>query len=238
MVAEFEADLIRLRTREGTLVHSGEYSTLEVAELFGWAAPRSTAPSNRNASRRRPTWHKRRRDGDSPRVGVPHATAWGDADANRFVEHRKHPLRARPTGTRGPARTQAQVGRRLAAPAPRRPRGPVQPSSASRPDRGRPIPPVDAPVLVVERRLGMPPPPVDTDVLDSTVGVDAEGRGARVISDGGLPVRLSGPAARGEGRGDEQDDGAHAAGSSGHDSLTQIARFRFPRRWRRTHPHA
>jgi len=61
MVAEFESDLIRLRTREGmkvakakgrlhgkqpklnrrqeahlvSLVHSGEYSTLEVAELFG-----------------------------------------------------------------------------------------------------------------------------------------------------------------------------------------------------------
>ncbi len=61
MVAEFESDLIRLRTREGmkvakakgrlrgkqpklnrrqeahlvSLAHSGEYSTLEVAELFG-----------------------------------------------------------------------------------------------------------------------------------------------------------------------------------------------------------
>ncbi len=65
MVAEFESDLIRLRTREGmkvakakakakgrlrgkqpklkrrqeahlvSLVHSGDYSTLEVAELFG-----------------------------------------------------------------------------------------------------------------------------------------------------------------------------------------------------------
>jgi DNA invertase Pin-like site-specific DNA recombinase len=61
MVAEFESDLIRLRTVEGmkvakakgrlrgkqpklsrkqeahlvSLVHSGEYSTLEVAELFG-----------------------------------------------------------------------------------------------------------------------------------------------------------------------------------------------------------
>jgi len=61
MVAEFESDLIRLRTREGmkvakakgrlrgkqpklnrkqeahlvSLVHSGEYSTLEVAERFG-----------------------------------------------------------------------------------------------------------------------------------------------------------------------------------------------------------
>jgi DNA invertase Pin-like site-specific DNA recombinase len=61
MVAELESDLIRLRTREGmkvakakgrlrgkqpklnrrqeahlvSLVHSGEYSTLEVAELFG-----------------------------------------------------------------------------------------------------------------------------------------------------------------------------------------------------------
>jgi DNA invertase Pin-like site-specific DNA recombinase len=61
MVAEFESDLIRLRTREGmrvakakghlrlkqpklnrrqeahlvSLVHSGEYSTDEVAELFG-----------------------------------------------------------------------------------------------------------------------------------------------------------------------------------------------------------
>lgn len=67
MVAEFESDLIRLRTVEGmkvakaegqlkgkqpklsrkqeahlvSLVHSGEYSTLEVAELFG--VGRSTA---------------------------------------------------------------------------------------------------------------------------------------------------------------------------------------------------
>ena len=66
MIAEFESDLIRMRTREGmkvakakgrlrgkqpklnrrqeahlvSLVHSGEYSTLEVAELFG--AGRST----------------------------------------------------------------------------------------------------------------------------------------------------------------------------------------------------
>jgi DNA invertase Pin-like site-specific DNA recombinase len=76
-----ESDLIRLRTREGikvaeakgrlrgkqpklnrrqeahlvSLVHRGEYSSLEVAELFGaWAARRSTAPSNANASRPEP----------------------------------------------------------------------------------------------------------------------------------------------------------------------------------------
>ncbi len=71
MVAEFESDLIRLRTREGmkvakakgrlrgkqpklnrkqeahlvSLVHSGEYSALEVAELFGVGAPPCTGPS-------------------------------------------------------------------------------------------------------------------------------------------------------------------------------------------------
>jgi DNA invertase Pin-like site-specific DNA recombinase len=88
MVAEFESDLIRLRTVVGmkvakakgrlrgkqpklnrrqeahlvSLVHSGEYSTLEVAELFG--VGRSTvyrAPLNANGSRRRPTSRKRRR---------------------------------------------------------------------------------------------------------------------------------------------------------------------------------
>lgn len=53
------------------------------------AAPRSTAPSNGNASQRRPSWQKRRRDGDCPRVGVPHATPPWDADANRFVEYRE-----------------------------------------------------------------------------------------------------------------------------------------------------
>jgi DNA invertase Pin-like site-specific DNA recombinase len=72
MAAEFEADLIRLRTKEGmrvakakgrlrgrrpklnarqeahldSLIAAGEHSTAEVADLFGSAARRSTAPSN------------------------------------------------------------------------------------------------------------------------------------------------------------------------------------------------
>jgi DNA invertase Pin-like site-specific DNA recombinase len=88
MVAEFESDLIRLRTREGmkvarakgrlrgkqpklnrrqvahllSLAHSGEYSILEVAECLVSAAQLCTAPSNANGSRRRPTSPKRRRD--------------------------------------------------------------------------------------------------------------------------------------------------------------------------------
>ena len=79
MVAEFESDLIRLRTVEGvkvarakgrlrgkqpklnrkqeahlvSLVHSGEYSTAEVAELSESAAPPCTEPSNANGSPRR-----------------------------------------------------------------------------------------------------------------------------------------------------------------------------------------
>lgn len=86
MVAEFESDLIRLRTREGmkvakakgrlrgkqpkltrkqeahlvSLVHSGDYSTREVAELSESAAPRSTAPSSVNASKREPDSRRRR----------------------------------------------------------------------------------------------------------------------------------------------------------------------------------
>jgi len=77
MVAEFESDLIRLRTREGmkvakakgrlrgkqpklnrrqeahlvSLVHSGEYSTLEVAELFGVGCPESDTLRDGGASR-------------------------------------------------------------------------------------------------------------------------------------------------------------------------------------------
>ena len=70
MVAEFESDLIRLRTREGmkvakakgrlrgqqpklnhrqeahlvTLFKGGEYSTAELADLSAWPAPTSIAP--------------------------------------------------------------------------------------------------------------------------------------------------------------------------------------------------
>jgi hypothetical protein len=79
MVAEFESDLIRLRTREGmkvakgqgpaawqtaqaqpsprsalvSLVHSGEYSTLEVAELFG--SPLDGLRRHRTPTRRSPS---------------------------------------------------------------------------------------------------------------------------------------------------------------------------------------
>jgi excisionase family DNA binding protein len=82
MVAEFESDLIRLQTREGmkvakakgrprgkqpklnrrqeahlvSLVHRGEYSTAEVAELFGVGRStvyRAIASTTRSASRPR-----------------------------------------------------------------------------------------------------------------------------------------------------------------------------------------
>jgi len=88
-----ESDLIRLRTREGmkvakakgrlrgkqpklnrkqeahlvSLVHSGEYSTAEVAELFVSAAPPSTEPSNANASRPRRTSQTRHQGADRSR---------------------------------------------------------------------------------------------------------------------------------------------------------------------------
>jgi len=91
MVAEFESDLIRLRTREGmkvakakarlrgkqpklnrrqeahlvSLVHSGEYSALEVAELFSVGAPPCTARSNGNASKREPASRRRHRSADT-----------------------------------------------------------------------------------------------------------------------------------------------------------------------------
>jgi DNA invertase Pin-like site-specific DNA recombinase len=85
MVAEFESDLIRLRTREGmkvakakgrlrgkhpklnrrqeahlvSLVHSGEYSILEVAELFG--VGRSTVYRAIERQRSKPEQASRRR---------------------------------------------------------------------------------------------------------------------------------------------------------------------------------
>ena len=91
MVAEFESDLIRLRTREGmrvartkgrlrgkqpklnrkqeahlvSLVHSGEYSTLEVPSFSVSAEPRSTRPSNANGLRQKPTSLKRRRGAEA-----------------------------------------------------------------------------------------------------------------------------------------------------------------------------
>ena len=108
MVAEFESDLIRLRTREGmevakdkgrlrgkqpklnrrqeahlvSLVHSGEYSTAEVAELFG--VGRSTAPSNANASKRELASCGRHRSAD-PRLtapAVPHPAPARNAGAS------------------------------------------------------------------------------------------------------------------------------------------------------------
>jgi len=91
MVAEFESDLIRLRTREGmkvakakgrlrgkqpklnrrqeahlvALVHSGEYSTFESPISSASAAQRSTAPSNANASKPEPASPGRHRGIDS-----------------------------------------------------------------------------------------------------------------------------------------------------------------------------
>lgn len=81
MVAEFEADLIRLRTTEGmkvakvkgrlhgkhpkltrrqeahlvSLLHGGEYGTAEGTDLFNVVAPPSTERSNGNAPRPKPT---------------------------------------------------------------------------------------------------------------------------------------------------------------------------------------
>jgi DNA invertase Pin-like site-specific DNA recombinase len=55
MVAEFEADLIRLRTREGHLValhEAGEHSTAELAELFGVGRSTVYRAIERDASRR------------------------------------------------------------------------------------------------------------------------------------------------------------------------------------------
>ncbi len=89
MVAEFESDLIRLRTRQGmkvakakgrlrgkqpklnrkqeahlvSLVHSGEYSTLEVAELFGVGRP--AYDTDRGAGADSPS------PGRSPPIAVP-----------------------------------------------------------------------------------------------------------------------------------------------------------------------
>lgn len=91
MVAEFESDLIRLRTREGmkvskakgrlhgkqpklnrrqeahlvSLVQRGEYSTLEVAELLGLAAVPSTAPLSVNASKTETALRRHHRDVDT-----------------------------------------------------------------------------------------------------------------------------------------------------------------------------
>jgi DNA invertase Pin-like site-specific DNA recombinase len=105
MVAEFESDLIGLRTREGTkvarakgrlrgkqpklsrkpeahlvsLVHSGEYSTLEVAELFGVGRSTAYRASSANASPRRPTSHYRQQGADRSR----HCRPASDTPARR-----------------------------------------------------------------------------------------------------------------------------------------------------------
>ena len=48
-----------------SLVHSGEYSTAEVAELSALAAQWSTAQSNVNASKREPAPRRRHRGADT-----------------------------------------------------------------------------------------------------------------------------------------------------------------------------
>ena len=91
MVAEFESDLIRLRTREGmkvakakgrlrgkqpklnrrqealmvSLVHSGEYSTLEVAELFGVGRSTVYRAIERHVSKRERASRRRHRSADN-----------------------------------------------------------------------------------------------------------------------------------------------------------------------------
>ncbi len=86
MVAEFEADLIRLRTREGMKVakakgrlrgkqpklnprqeahlvalhHAGEHSTAELGDLFGVARSPSTGPSSAKRHERKPPTAQRR----------------------------------------------------------------------------------------------------------------------------------------------------------------------------------
>jgi DNA invertase Pin-like site-specific DNA recombinase len=105
MVAEFESDLNpaphsrghegrqsqgRLRGKQPklnrkqeahpvSLVHSGEYSTLEVAELFG--APRSTEPSNANGSQRKPVSWRRHHDADRDGANRPTSDTQWDAGA-------------------------------------------------------------------------------------------------------------------------------------------------------------
>jgi DNA invertase Pin-like site-specific DNA recombinase len=96
MVAEFESDLIRLRTREGmgvakakgrlrgkqpklnrrqeahlvSLVHSGEYTPPTSPSSSVSAARRSTAPSNGNASKPGPASRMRHRIAD-PQLTAP-----------------------------------------------------------------------------------------------------------------------------------------------------------------------
>ena len=91
MVAEFESDLIRLRTREGmkvakakgrlrgkqpklnrrqeahlvSLVHSGEYSTAEVADLFGVGRSTVYRAIERQRIAARPASRKQHRDADT-----------------------------------------------------------------------------------------------------------------------------------------------------------------------------
>ena len=115
MVAEFESDLIRLRTVEGmkvakakgrlkgkqpklsgkqeahlvSLVHSGEYSTLEVAELFG--VGRSTVcraiERQRTAAKAELADAPRRQ---LPLAGVPQLTPSRDADDPNWAEPVTH----------------------------------------------------------------------------------------------------------------------------------------------------
>jgi DNA invertase Pin-like site-specific DNA recombinase len=120
MVAEFESDLIRMRTREGmqiarakrhlrgkqpklssrqeahlvSLVHSGEYSTREVAELFKIGrsrVPGDRTPTTRSIRRRRPPsttlteTHPGRASGSPHPSGTPAPRPPSEAESSPVV---------------------------------------------------------------------------------------------------------------------------------------------------------
>ncbi|MGI8993236.1 MAG: recombinase family protein [Nocardioidaceae bacterium] len=136
MVTEFESDLIRLRTREGmqvakakgrlrgkqpklnrrqeahlvSLVHSGEYSTAEVAELFG--VGRSTV--YRAIERQRIACESRPRGRDIATMTptappVPHPTPQWDAGAVTRRVWLEHPIEVRHTRRREHPRTASRL---------------------------------------------------------------------------------------------------------------------------------
>ncbi len=120
MVAEFESDLIRLRTREGmkvakakgrlrgkqpklnqeahvvSLVHSGEYSTAEVADLFGVGRSTVYRAIQRRRNEARGRHRKVRSREPNLSMSVPHDTPRGGTPATRCpwatTPRRKAPL--------------------------------------------------------------------------------------------------------------------------------------------------
>ena len=131
MVAEFESDLIRLRTREGmkvakakgrlrgkqpklnrrqeahlvSLVHSGEYSTLEVAELFGVGRSTVYRAIERQRVEAEPASRKPHRGADTSsrrrlsRIRHPCGTAGASAKPSGVSVPMGFPLRDTSRGT-------------------------------------------------------------------------------------------------------------------------------------------